>query len=84
MGMYEVVLGIGTIIFLSLVWIVLMHPFSLFVDSLSNMTNSTEVKTQYDIAENIFYFSYFFIAILVFVWIIKESVKHQEREYVYG
>lgn len=84
MGMYEVILGIGTIIFLGLVWIILMHPFSLIVDSFSNMTNSTEVKTQYDIAENVFYFAYFFIGILVFVWIIKESVKHQEREYVYG
>jgi len=83
MGMYEFVLGIGTIIFLGIVWAILNHTFATITDIYTNMTNSSEVIAQYTLASNVFYFSYFFLVIVIIAWIIKTSMKQSENVYEY-
>ena len=83
MGMYEFVLGIGTIIFLGILWSMLNHTFGIVTGIYTNMTNSTEVINQYTLANNLFYFSYFFLVIVIIAWIIKTSMKQSENVYEY-
>ena len=86
--MYELAIGVATILILSLVWTLLMHPFGIIKNVFWNMTtaesyNQTQMRNQYDLAYNTMFYSLFIIAIVIFLWIIKISVKQQKSD-LYG
>ena len=87
MGMYQIVIGVGTIVFVSLIWIMLMSATNTLHDIFVNITPSevhgvkvlSDVFKQYDLASNIMYVSLFFIGVVVIAWMVKESVREQEN-----
>ena len=90
--MYETIIGVGTILFLIIFWTLLMQPTTMLIDEFKNMTpstswnqtlNQTAINGQYDIVYNAMYFSLFFIAFIIFVWIVKKAIEYQRRG-VYG
>ena len=87
---YEAVIGTGTIIFLLLVWTLLMHPFSEIKARIYNATpssvfnesvNKTVIKSNLDLAENVFYYSPFFLIFIIFIWMIKVANEQQRGIY---
>jgi len=87
---YEFVVSIGTIIFLTFIWVILAKPLNGFVDTAKNMTlfnesmNKTALFQEYDTAYNFFYYSLFFIVFIILVFIVKKAVEYQKREVVFG
>lgn len=90
---YETVIGIGTVLFLIIVWVLLMKPVTTLVTVFKNVTpnsrwnesvNQTELGEDYDLGEDVLYFSLFFIIIIIFVWIVKISVYQQKQSALYG
>lgn len=79
MGMYEVVVGVAVIIFASFIWISFAHTLGDVTDTMSDIVpngtyvNQTAVENELQFSNDIFYFAFFVIVILVFVWMIKKK-----------
>jgi len=87
---YEIVLGVGTIIFILLVWTILMHPMSQVKGILINNTptsifnqtvNKTIIQNELNLGENIFYYSPFFFIVLIIIWMVKKAIEQQRGIY---
>ena len=85
---YEFIIGIGTIIILSFFWTIMISPINTVTDSFKNSTNATvfgvalnttDLNNNYDIAYNACYFSFFYIAIMIFIWIVKTAIEQQKQ-----
>lgn len=90
---YETIVGIGTILFLIVVWVLLMKPVTDVIVTFNNIThssrfnvsvNQTEISEDYSLGEDVAYFSLFFIVIVIIAWIIKVSVYQQRRRQLFG
>ena len=90
MGFYAFITGIGTILVISFFWTVFMHTVDLTTTTFTSITPSdfagyqvdtADVTAQYTLANNAFYFFLLFLSIVIFVWIIKSSVKEQEHPF---
>ena len=75
MGMYEFIVGIGTLLFLALLFGLLLGPFDEVSTTFSGMSTDADNQALYSNNAKLFYFSFFFIAICVFGWILKSSMK---------
>ena len=85
---YELVLGMGTVFFLAIFFFLLAWPISDTQEIFSNMTtnesfgetlNETAIEEKYETGFNLFYFSLFFVVLIIFVWILKTAQKHSSR-----
>lgn len=73
--MYEFIVGLGTLLFLGLLFGLFLGPFNDVSDTFSGISTDADNKELYSDNAKLFYFSFFFIAICVFGWIIKSSMK---------
>ena len=79
MGVYEFLVGIGTIIFISLVWTLFAHQTDMLEDIFTGMTTILDVQAEYAKASDIMYVSLLVISIIVFAWILKRGAMEQEK-----
>lgn len=79
MGVYEFLVGIGTIIFISLVWTLFAHQTDMLEDIFTGMTSILDVQAEYAKASDIMYISLLVISIIVFAWILKRGAMEQEK-----
>jgi hypothetical protein len=89
---YELTIAIGTILFLSIIWAIFTHTVDVARTTFKNMTpssfnisgtNTTVDKTalnkEFDLGFNVIYFSFFFIALILLVWVVKKANEYQAR-----
>ena len=77
MGMYEFIIGIGTLFFLGLLFGLLLGPFNQISETFSDLSTDVDNKELYSNNAKLFYFSFFFITICVLGWILKSSMKQE-------
>ena len=92
MGFYHFVIGIGTIIFIGMLWtafaFVIETATDIFIDitpaTIGNYTvNVSAVTREYEYGRSTMYFFMFFITFVILIWIYKSTVEEQ-AQYPYG
>lgn len=79
MGVFHIIVGVGTILVLSFLWVAFAYETDLLATILSDMY--TALSSDYQLGSNYMYFSFFFMTLVIFAWIIKESAREQERNH---
>lgn len=79
MGVYHLIIGTGTILVLSFLWVAFAYETDMMATVLSDMYST--LTPDYELGNNYMYFSYFFMVIVIFAWIIKESAREQEKNH---
>jgi len=89
MGFYEFAIGVGTIIAVSIIWVLVAKPIGVFANTMMNLTpsefagqsvNQTAVNEQISGAYTAVYVFIFVFIIAVMVWMVKESIRAQRVE----
>ena len=89
---FETILGVGTILFLFILFTMLGHMIGTTTDSFNSTltatrfnetVNQTMITSNFNLSNNLFYISLFFMTIVIFIWIVKKAVEYQRRNY-YG
>lgn len=92
MGFYQFVIGIGTIIFIAMLWTSFAFVIETATDILINITpatignhtvNVTAVNQEYELGRSTMYFFMFFITFVILIWMYKSTVEEQ-AQYPYG
>lgn len=79
MGVYELILGVGTILVVAFYWILYVQATDDIGTIISTLApNATEQITLF---ANVMYYSFFIFTIIVLIWIYKSSVDEQENVY---
>lgn len=88
MGTLKTIGAILLIFFLAMLWAVLNYQFDQITDVMvdilpATMNNETvpveEITGVFTLFDNIYYFAFFFIAIIIIIWAVKENAKEQEN-----
>ena len=89
MGFYEFAIGIGSIVVISMIWVLVAKPIGVFADTMMNLTpsefagqsvNQTAINEQISSAYTAVYVFIFIFIILVLIWVVKESIRAQKVE----
>lgn len=79
MAVYEIIIGLGALIFGALLWVAFGHYLGDVTDTMSSAipnstyVNQTAIDTEIQYTNDIFYFAFFIIAIFVFIWMLKKK-----------
>lgn len=79
MGVFHLIIGVGSIMVLSFLWVAFAYETDMLTTVLSDMYST--LTPDYELGNNYMYFSYFFMVIVIFAWIIKESGREQEKNH---
>ncbi len=81
MGVYHVVVGVGTIVFISLLWVIYAQQIDMFADIFTAMVPAH--ADDYAFGSKTMYFSLFFIVVVILLWIYKTTAEEQEKKGFY-
>lgn len=90
MGFYEIIVGIGTIIVASFIWVFLSYAVqtmsTTFIATMPTQVGGypvdiADITTQYNYADSVYYFFFLFLTIVILVWIVRTSITEQGRTF---
>lgn len=92
MGMFQLVIAVGVIMFTALIWVFLADTFNTVTTDMNSMiptemggvaVNSTEISEKNNIINNTIYYSFAFIVIILLIWVGKSTLE-QRNQMMYG
>lgn len=75
---YEFVLFIGVFIFLLFIWMFGYYAFGEVADSFIDISTDSTLDSHISTIKTTVYWSFFFITLLGFIWVIKSSLKKNQ------
>ena len=80
MSGYKLILGFIAIIVIAFLWIVLNEIFVDTGDILNALTSDADTITRNDMAISIFYYSLFFMIIVIAIYLVKNALGENKNE----
>jgi len=90
---YNTFLGVGTILFLMIIFTITGYIIFTTSDIFTSLTpstfmsesvNTTSINEKYQLGGNVFYYSFFFLTIVILIWIYKKAVEYKRMRGLYG